>query len=354
MEKINKYNYEAFFLDYFEGKLNSQQSEVLFHFLELNPELKTEFNSFENITLERDNIIYDEKNSLIKPEVTHHNYQKYLIAEAEGDLNINETRSLDSFLKLHPEYTGERVVYSKLKSTPDYLISFNLKEKLKKGVNKPVGKVIYMYRSIAVAASVLLAAFFFFQLNNNSIDEISLAANKKPEEINVDNLEKEDREIIIEHQNEVVEVNNHRGNEKAIKIRNKIQKVNVLYVEPKIAYTTPDKINSVISNEIDIALPEAPLFDVAEYPGLPDLTEDNETNLNLAQSAINVVENVISGGENNGTDAGTTAVELAAAGINKLTGKELVSFEKKYNEEGTMKKIQISAGNFGFSRSTSR
>ncbi len=65
--EINKNNYEAFFLDYYDGNLPAEQVAVLLLFVEQHPELKEEFESFENITLEDlPSIGFDNKSSLKK------------------------------------------------------------------------------------------------------------------------------------------------------------------------------------------------------------------------------------------------------------------------------------------------
>ena len=49
--KINLHNYEAVFLDYYEGNLSAEDVSELLLFLENHPELKEDFESFENIVL---------------------------------------------------------------------------------------------------------------------------------------------------------------------------------------------------------------------------------------------------------------------------------------------------------------
>ncbi len=51
---INRNNYEAFFLDYFEGRLPEEGKEELMRFLELNPDLKKEFEGFEPVYLPKE------------------------------------------------------------------------------------------------------------------------------------------------------------------------------------------------------------------------------------------------------------------------------------------------------------
>ncbi|MGI8892602.1 MAG: hypothetical protein ACR2GN_03990, partial [Bacteroidia bacterium] len=252
MEKINKENYEAFFLDYYEGNLNRQKSEELFQFLELNPDLKTEFSAFENFSLEKEEIFFDDKNSLIKPEVNHFNYQNYLIAETEGDLNENEARALDNFIKLHPEYNKEKEIYRKLKSTPDESVYFELQEKIKKEEKKPVGKIIYLYRSIAVAASVLLAAFLFMQINNSNNDQsIAKVDSKKPQELKVDNNNEAEKQI---NSNPFIEPEEEKYiTEQKMYVKKESDKNKKVIEERQdihVAYTGSEKVEPVIRSEV--------------------------------------------------------------------------------------------------------
>ena len=66
---INRHNYEAYFLDYYEKNLNPAQVKELMSFLDHNPDLKDEFNDFELISLESDNqVSFPSKQSLKKNE----------------------------------------------------------------------------------------------------------------------------------------------------------------------------------------------------------------------------------------------------------------------------------------------
>ena len=122
------------------------------------------------------------------------------------------------------------------------------------------------------------------------------------------------------------------------------------------AFTIPEKIEPAVTGKAN-ELPEAPVLEVAEKTQLPEeKTEVSEISQpTFAQAAINTVEKIFSGDTQlNEANVASSVVGLAANGLNKLTGKELVSFERKYNEEGQLKKIQIAAGNFGISRTKSR
>lgn len=369
--EINLNNYEAFFLDYYEGKLNKAQTEELFRFLEKHPELNEEFYSFENITLENSDVFFNDKNTLIKPEVTHYNYENYLIAEAEGDLTTHEKRALDNFLAQHPEYNKDRDLYSKIKANPDKSVFFNLKENLRKTVEIPGAKIIYLYRSLAVAASIVLAVFFFVKLNNNDITE-PVAEVKKDNKANVntENKTEEKREnknnsdtvfLKQETQSTVEEkMNLTVVNEKVQRSKQINPQENTIMSreirEAQFAIITPEKKEPEIVGE-KLELPQATVLEIADKILLAEEKAENleVTQPTLAQAAVNTIENMFSGSQQAGeANVGSSIVELAANSLNKLADEELVTFEKKYNDQGQLKKFHISAGNFSISRSKSR
>ncbi|MBK7172812.1 MAG: hypothetical protein IPH84_06185 [Bacteroidales bacterium] len=135
--KINKDNYEAYFLDYFEGNLSPSEVSELMSFMDQNPELKSEFEGFESITVVPDaNIQFDLKDSLKKNAmsssaiITADNIDDVLIAEIEGLLSTTEKNQLEEFLKQNPAYLKDQVIYSLSKLSPDNLIIFSQKESL--------------------------------------------------------------------------------------------------------------------------------------------------------------------------------------------------------------------------------
>ncbi|MGZ4059058.1 MAG: hypothetical protein ACXVPU_08525 [Bacteroidia bacterium] len=128
---INKNNYEAFFLDYHEGNLSPQQVADLLLFIEQHPELKEEFESFENFTLEDFSGITFENKSGLKKEITNDNKDEYFIRSVEDTLSSIEKNLLDNFIKQHPQYIADLNLFQKTKLNPDSSIVFENKESLK-------------------------------------------------------------------------------------------------------------------------------------------------------------------------------------------------------------------------------
>ncbi|NVO03737.1 MAG: hypothetical protein HXX09_13655 [Bacteroidetes bacterium] len=137
--KITRDNYEIFFIDYWDGNLTPEQSIELLDFLELNYDLKEEFDSFENLNIIADNNIkFDNKESLKKPEiietnlVNSSNYTDFFIAKLEGDLSIIEEAELNIFLSKNSNLLQEFNLFQSTKVVADNSIQFSNKDSLKK------------------------------------------------------------------------------------------------------------------------------------------------------------------------------------------------------------------------------
>ena len=96
--KITRDNYEVVFIDYFDGTLDAAAVAELRAFLELHPDLKAEFDSFSPQPLEAANLVFENKSSLKRGEITEHNIQSYLNAEVNQDLSATEQEELNHFL----------------------------------------------------------------------------------------------------------------------------------------------------------------------------------------------------------------------------------------------------------------
>jgi len=132
---INKNNYEAFFLDYHEGNLSPQQVADLLLFVEQRPELKEEFESFENVTLDDLSAIPFEDKSSLKKEITTENKEEYFIKSIENTLSPTEKNLLDIFIKQHPQLLVDLQLFQKTKVAADMSVVFENKEALKRNLS---------------------------------------------------------------------------------------------------------------------------------------------------------------------------------------------------------------------------
>jgi hypothetical protein len=145
--KINRDNYEAYFLDYFEGQLSPEMVQEVLLFVELNPDLKNIFTDFEAVTLtSEDDIVFENKAGLKKNQVfatsqiNDSNYEEFLIGETEGLLDTNQLSALDEFISINPQFENDRRLFGLAHLTADSEVVFEAKESLKQKAI-PVGAI---------------------------------------------------------------------------------------------------------------------------------------------------------------------------------------------------------------------
>src|SRR5688572_9355638 len=106
--KINRSNYEVFFLDYHEGRLGAHDVAELMVFLEAHPDLKAELEEFdvamrvpgEELRFEHKDVLKRQPDGTV---VNLENYEHYFVAFLEKDLSVEEETQLTFFLAQHPE-----------------------------------------------------------------------------------------------------------------------------------------------------------------------------------------------------------------------------------------------------------
>src|SRR6185436_9659089 len=96
---INRSNYEAFFLDFHEGNLSEAEKRDVVAFVESNPDLAEEFESFKLIFVEQsEGLKFPGKENLKKNTINVNNYKTWLVAFVEDDLKQDEKTEVEKFL----------------------------------------------------------------------------------------------------------------------------------------------------------------------------------------------------------------------------------------------------------------
>ncbi len=174
--KINRNNYEAYFLDYHEKTLGPSQVAELMVFLEENPDLNEEFESFEAFTAVPGDLTFENKRTLKKKDykttgtVTALNYEQYMVAAIEGDLGAIEKEQLMVFLEINPEARLEYDFYRKTRLIPDE-VSYVSKEELKrKGIFTLYRREMVV--AFAIAASILIFLAFYLQIDTRETQPV--------------------------------------------------------------------------------------------------------------------------------------------------------------------------------------
>lgn len=232
--KITQKNYEAFFLDFVEGRLDNSSTLELMVFLNKHPELKDELESFKEIKVSPSAEMFHDKTLLKKfdfsSSVTQRNFEDYCIAYHEKVLNSKESEKLFSFLEEYPEKKREFELFGKTVLVADKNIIFEAKPFLKRKISRAIGKVIL--RWAAVAAGIILIISVFYK---SPVSRQDVMPGKEMVVNNPSIKPKQDTEILIS-QNRVkenIQVKRPDLNPEVAQVKNgMVQKENMEYIEP--------------------------------------------------------------------------------------------------------------------------
>lgn len=167
MSRINKYNYEAFLLDFAEGQLSTKDNEALLDFLSQHPEYQTEFDVIaQEINLTPfDNLFFERKELLCKDELADKD-ATLIIAHLEGIASFDESLSFTQAMKGSANLAQEYRIYQNLVFSTIDVIGFDKKETLLQPIAVPLSTWIYR-ASFGVAAAFLLLLFGYSLLDSS-------------------------------------------------------------------------------------------------------------------------------------------------------------------------------------------
>ncbi|MBE0639451.1 MAG: hypothetical protein IH598_13120 [Bacteroidales bacterium] len=178
--KINRDNYGAFFLDYWESNLDDQEKKNLALFLKNNPDLQDEFFDFKHATTSKlihdDLLVYPNKKNLRKIEVqavgriNQNNWEHFVIASLENDLSPSESQLFTMFVENNPQVVNEIKLFKRTYLKSDPTIIFDKKKSLKHKII-----LLWWYKPIvqwgtSIAALLLIAFSLFWNTSNQNFN----------------------------------------------------------------------------------------------------------------------------------------------------------------------------------------
>jgi len=169
MDKISKFNYEAYYLDLLEGNLSEEDTALLMAFLGEHPELKLDDDSLpslEDATIALDRSFKEglKHIDLLSETITADNVEHFMIAETEGLLSEKRVQDLHAFIGDHQHLVKAHAQYRATHLKPDLSIVYTDKNDLKR--DRKI--VFWPYISLAAAASIT-AFFFLINSPNNQV-----------------------------------------------------------------------------------------------------------------------------------------------------------------------------------------
>ncbi len=255
---INKNNYEIWFLDYFEGNLSEEEIRILYDFLDENPELKMEFEDFELLSLNPENVIFNKKDNLkqnlnINTIADLDEFETLAVKELEGDISKEEKAELDSILRFSEVRNKEFKAFNHTVLKPEKNRIFENKESLKR---KPGLVVPLWVKIVTPVAAVLLLLIFAKNIINDKPakieNNVQVVENDNKNKTN--NIDKIDQDIIAKPVTQ-----NKKHNTKNISpqyVKNQKYRHNSVEKTQKVLKKEEIKNNFIAFSAIDISIPE--------------------------------------------------------------------------------------------------
>ncbi len=330
---INRDNYIIWITDFYDGLLSAEEKEGLFNFLELNHDLKEEFDLYTELKL------YPEISYRIDKSPLHKS-----LSDLDPDLNAEE------FDLLSTEYgTQEDLEQSAgLVLTPP-LLEYPHKDKLKR-IPYRLGALRLTIRILSIAASIALIVSLFILLPTRSdLTQTYSSASVLPFNIQKESV-------------------NHRLTARLQENRIALRQVHLKEAPPEESVND----NSISSQNRPVALREQAIeIRPAAYSNLVRLTASNNTSQALLLQmqaidipldqpglsprqflAINFRKHLLKESVENSENLKAYEVaDVSINGLNKLMGWEM-KFEKETDQEGHLMAYTFTSQLFNLDRKT--
>ncbi len=348
MVKINRHNYEIFFMDYLDGNLDENQTQMLFTFLRENPDLKEEMENISEVQLQPDRFVHFQKKNKLKkdPEILPDaisNLDELCIASLEGDLKDEENLEFGNLLEENEKFSSSYALYQKTKLVPDKSATFPEKEKLKR-----VKKVVPLFtetvqKTLAYAAGIILLVAFYVNISSDSLNKdyntlsnniLLLENSLSSEEIRSEIMDPGIIDTKTTHLS--IEYNNLSFNPKV--------EVNKFSKQTELAKLSP--LNEPLKAElttIQYAFAE-PVLKIPDY--YMQQQENQEQNTPITRQALAALQKNAGNSNREGFSLLDVA-DLGFLGINKLTGKDW-EIKRFYNDKGELTKLALKAESISF------
>ena len=158
--KIDRSNYESFFIDYLDGNLSEGQIDDILFFLQNNPDLKEELESISEFKLDLTDHIFPDKSVLLKTETDEiSEFDSLAIAYFENDLSDTDKQSLLKEIEGDTEKIKIFQSIERLRLIPETGIIFPNKKQLLQEKKKPV-----FFTWITRVAAILLLGLAIWTL----------------------------------------------------------------------------------------------------------------------------------------------------------------------------------------------
>ncbi|HEY2722180.1 MAG TPA: hypothetical protein VGI82_10670 [Chitinophagaceae bacterium] len=235
--KINRHNYEEYFLLYIDNELTVDQKKQVDLFVSENQDLEEELVMLQQSKLiPDDSILFDNKDQLIKGEndsfINSGNYEEWLVLYIDNELSEEQAIVVEKFAAAHPRVQQELGLFKMTRLQPDNTV-FADKEVLYK---KERASIISMnWWKVAVAAILIIAASITFYSistsktnrqtntpvatvkNNSKVDSKNVAIPSVKSSVNPSVQIKYEKPAGVEKEDQMAVKNSHQTLRKQLK-----------------------------------------------------------------------------------------------------------------------------------------
>lgn len=179
--KINRHNYEEFFLLYVDNELSSEDRRMVEDFVQLHPDLNEELELLSQFKFTPDDdIVFDNKEELLKVNgetpVSLNNYEESLLSYIDNELTEQQRIAVERLVNTNPAAKKELELLQQTKLQPETIVFAN-KESLYRKEEKVRSLPVRWWRAAAAILILALGLTAVLVMNNKSIDDVPVAKN---------------------------------------------------------------------------------------------------------------------------------------------------------------------------------
>lgn len=309
-KEINSDNYEAFYLDYLEGNLSTEESAQLQSFLLLHPELEVDFDDVPPLSLAHTlPFQHDFKRGLkhvdlLNDAISEQNAEEFIIAHHEGLLSEQRSAALLAFVQTNASFQQLFHTYGRIRLEASTQEIYPNKGDLKR---KSSRMVPLLYLSGAAAALALLFMAYRFTRPTVIQDNASVTAQKKSEpktEKQGSDVQTSDEPKPFSWNTSPIDLENPFGPQQS---QNDPEVVPDLRINPEIQHEETSVEVPEIALETPIVTPQPEENSLA----MTNPTEKNKVGADEFVNPIFPVTNVLTNVLNKEVDFGTTRKDVA-------------------------------------------
>ena len=170
--KIDRHNYEEFFILYWDDELSVTQKQAVENFVKENADLQEEFKLLGETRFTADNNIQFEEKGFLRNDsfINVTNYEEQLLNYIDDEINSDQRKEVEKLTDQYPAVQRELSLLQKTKLQPDADIAFPDKSILYRREEK-VRVISITWFRVAVAAAIIIIAGFatlnFVNTNKN-------------------------------------------------------------------------------------------------------------------------------------------------------------------------------------------